>query len=151
MASFIITWDNDIFSYHKERRGAGYYLNALRVLEQERGLTPAQALDAAISQRDRVMCLFTTVSEQLAEQGSPQLRQYLHSLRCFIRGAQDWGISSVRYTTPDDPANMPSVFTDVPTDDSTEPLDIPAVSWWWDLLAEDARSVRRQVPAQRSA
>jgi hypothetical protein len=151
MASFIITWDNDIFSYHKERRGSGYYLNALRVLEQERGLTPAQALDAAISQRDRVMCLFTTVSEQLAEQGSPQLRQYLHSLRCFIRGAQDWGISSVRYTTPDDPANMPSVFTDVPTDDSTEPLDIPAVSWWWGLLAEDARLVRTPVPAHRSA
>jgi hypothetical protein len=46
---------------------------------------------------------------------------------------------------------MPSVFTDVPTDDSTEPLDIPAVSWWWGLLAEDARPVRTPVPAHRSA
>lgn len=138
MASFIITWDNDIFSYHKERSGSGYYLNALRVLEQEHGLTPAEALDTAISQRDRVMTLFMRLSTHLQPEASPQLRRYLHSLACFIRGAQDWGISSVRYTTPDDPAGVPSVFRDTPTDDSREPLDIPAVSWWWDLVPDHA-------------
>ncbi|MGW7358722.1 selina-4(15),7(11)-diene synthase [Streptomyces sp. NPDC054802] len=151
MASFVITWDNDILSHHKERRGSGYYLNALRVLEQEHGITPARALELAISQRDRVMCLFERVSEHLADHGSPQLRQYLHSLRCFIRGAQDWGISSVRYTTPEDPANMPSVFTDIPTDDSEEPLDIPAIAWWWDLPAAAPAPVRHPVPAGHSA
>ncbi|MER6994957.1 selina-4(15),7(11)-diene synthase [Streptomyces sp. NPDC000410] len=151
MASFIITWDNDIFSYHKERSTKDYYLNALRVLEEERRLTPAEALDLAISQRDRVMRLFMKVSEQLAEQGSPQLRQYLHSLGCFIRGAQDWGISSVRYTTPDDPANMPSVFTDTPTDDSDEPLDIPSISWWWGLLPTRNATPGGRVPSQQSA
>lgn len=151
MASFIITWDNDIFSHHKEKGAEGYYLNALRVLEEHEGLTPEQALATAIAQRDRVMCLFMRLTEHLSDHGSPQLRQYLASLAHFIRGAQDWGVSSVRYTTPEDPANMPSVFTDRPTDDGAEPLDIPVIAWWWDLLppAPARRTVRR--PVQRTA
>ncbi|MGW0699287.1 selina-4(15),7(11)-diene synthase [Streptomyces sp. NPDC002867] len=133
MASFVITWDNDIFSHHKERRAPGYCLNALRVLEQQ-GMSTEQALTTATAQRDRVMCLYMRLCGQLSEQGSPQLRQYLRSLSSFIRGAQDWGISSVRCTTHDDPANLPPVFSDAPTDDRHEPLDIPAIAWWWDLV-----------------
>ncbi|MCX4524144.1 MULTISPECIES: selina-4(15),7(11)-diene synthase [unclassified Streptomyces] len=150
MASFIITWDNDIFSHHKERTGAGYYLNVLRVLEDEQGLDAAQALDVAIAQRDRAMCLFTRLSTRLATEGSPQLRQYLQGLGSFIRGAQDWGISSLRYSSPDDPAGIPSVFRDTPTDSRHEPLGIPAVDWWWDLLPESA-PLPDSVSADRSA
>ncbi|WP_237321918.1 selina-4(15),7(11)-diene synthase [Streptomyces sp. JJ36] len=139
-AYFIITWDNDLFSYHKESRAQHYYLNVLRVLEHHHGLSPDAAMATAVAQRDRVMVLFLRLCEHLVPTASPQLRQYLHSLACFIRGAQDWGISSLRYTTPDDPANLPSTFTDTPTDDSTEPLDIPAVAWWWDLLPPDRRA-----------
>ncbi|MFF3324497.1 selina-4(15),7(11)-diene synthase [Streptomyces sp. NPDC002889] len=152
MASFIITWDNDIFSHRKERSSLGFYLNILRVLEEHHGLTTGQALDTAISQRDRVMCLYMRVSEHLAETGSPQLRQYLRSLSSFIRGAQDWGISSVRYTTPDDPANLPPVFRDTPTDDSGEPLDIPAVAWWWELVPRQGAAVPwGRVPLKQTA
>jgi hypothetical protein len=97
------------------------------------------------------MCLYMRVSRFLAETGSPQLRQYLYSLSCFIRGAQEWGISSVRYTTPDDPANLPPVLRDTPTDDSDEPLDIPAVAWWWDVLPQRAVASARRIPAQQSA
>ncbi|WP_455360045.1 selina-4(15),7(11)-diene synthase [Streptomyces sp. SYSU K21746] len=147
MASFIITWDNDIFSHHKESRGAGYYLNVLRVLEHEHALTPEQALSLAIAQRDRVMCLFMRLWNHLLGQASPQLRQYLQGLASFIRGSQDWGISSLRYTTPDDPAGLPSTFSETPTDDSHESLDIPAISWWWDLLpAEPQGSPSRVGP-----
>ncbi|MET9669330.1 selina-4(15),7(11)-diene synthase [Streptomyces sp. NPDC006475] len=138
MASFIITWDNDILSDHKERHSPGYHLNVLRVLENEHGLTADEALDLAVAQRDRVMCLFVRLSKHLACVGSPQLRQYVTSLAHFIRAAQDWGISSVRYTTPENPANIPTGFTDVPTDDSPEPLQIPAISWWWEVLPADA-------------
>ncbi|MFD3356833.1 selina-4(15),7(11)-diene synthase [Streptomyces fradiae] len=140
MASFIITWDNDILSHHKESRAAGYYLNALRVLEEHDGLSPEKALETAISQRDRVMTLYMRLTGHLSEHGSPQLRQYLRSLGHFIRGAQDWGITSVRYTTPEDPADIPSFFRDTPVDDSHEPLGIPVVSWWWDLLPRSSRA-----------
>ncbi|MEU1281141.1 selina-4(15),7(11)-diene synthase [Streptomyces sp. NPDC005805] len=134
MASFVITWDNDIFSHHKERRGSGYWLNALRVLEEHEGCSPQQALRTAIAQRDRVMCLYTRLADRLSRQGSPQLRQYVAGLSSFIRGAQDWGITSVRYTTPDDPADLPPSFTTTPTDARHHPLGIPAVDWWWNLV-----------------
>jgi hypothetical protein len=136
MAYFVICWDNDIFSHHKEMRAGGFYLNAVRVLAEERGVPQDKALTLAIAQRDRVMSLFLRVAEHLKIFGSPQLRQFLDSLGHFIRGAQDWGVSSIRYTTPDDPANLPSTFCDTPSDDSLEPLDIPAIAWWWDLLPE---------------
>ncbi|MFE7661689.1 selina-4(15),7(11)-diene synthase [Streptomyces celluloflavus] len=134
MASFVITWDNDIFSHHKESRSEGYYLNVLRVLQHEHGIGPDQALTTAIAQRDRVMTLFMRLSAQLRHEASPQLRQYLNGLASFIRGSQDWGITSLRYTTPDDPAGLPTTLRETPTDDSHEPLDIPVISWWWDLL-----------------
>ncbi|MFE7777892.1 selina-4(15),7(11)-diene synthase [Streptomyces sp. NPDC057445] len=134
MTSFITTWDNDIYSHHKESRGTGYYLNIVRVLEREYGLSPEQALTAAVAQRDRVMCLFLSLRAKLEDEGSPQVRQYLRGLSSFIRATQDWSISSLRYTTPDDPALLPSSFTDEPSDGSTDPLDIPSISWWWDLV-----------------
>ncbi|MFD7625531.1 selina-4(15),7(11)-diene synthase [Streptomyces sp. NPDC059851] len=137
MASFIITWDNDILSHHKESRGTGYYLNVLRVLQQEYAMTSEQALAVAIDQRDRVMCLFLRLWKSLLDRASPQLRLYLQSLGSFIRGSQDWGITSQRYTTPEDPAALPTRFRDTPTNDSRQPLDIPAISWWWGLLPTD--------------
>ncbi|MER5771811.1 selina-4(15),7(11)-diene synthase [Streptomyces sp. NPDC001985] len=133
MASFIITWDNDILSHHKESRSSGYWLNVIRVLEHHHGLDPDQALATAVSQRDRVMCRYLRLHETLMATASPQLRRYLASLAHFIRGAQDWGISSQRYTTPHDPAHLPTSFSDTPTDDRDTPLDIPVVAWWWDL------------------
>ncbi|MGW5019835.1 selina-4(15),7(11)-diene synthase [Streptomyces cacaoi] len=147
MAYFIITWDNDLFSYHKESRSPQYYLNVLRVLEHHHGMTPARALDTAVAQRDRVMCLFLRLRERLSATGSPQLRQYLASVTSFIRAAQDWGISSRRYTTPDDPAELPTTFRDTPTDDSTEPLAIPAIAWWWELVHGGTDESAHTAPA----
>ncbi|MFG2225266.1 selina-4(15),7(11)-diene synthase [Streptomyces sp. NPDC048644] len=139
MASFIIVWDNDIFSHHKESRSDdAYYLNILRVLQDEEGLSPQQALTCAIGQRDRVMTLFLRLRTHLEQQASPQLRQYLHSLSAYIRGAQDWGITSLRYTTPDDPAGLPTTLSDSPSDSSPEPLDIPVIAPWWNLLPDPA-------------
>ncbi|MBB1245651.1 terpene synthase [Streptomyces durbertensis] len=132
-ASFVITWDNDLFSHHKESRADGYYLNVVRVLQHHEGLTPDEAVARAVNQRDRAMVLFTRLRERLLEDASPELSQYLTSLGHYIRGAQDWGITSLRYTTPDDPAPLPTVFSDTPTEGSDEPLDIPAVAWWWDM------------------
>ncbi|MBT1184815.1 terpene synthase [Streptomyces sp. CJ_13] len=151
MASFVITWDNDLFSDHKERRsGGGYYLNVLRVLEAE-GLSPEEAMTRAIAQRDRVLTLFVRLTDHLSATGSPQMRQYVAGLRSFVRGSQDWGIRSVRYTTPGDPAGLPTVFSDTATDDSPEPLGIDAVSWWWDVVPAGSSSAERSAtrPSRR--
>ena len=139
MVSFVTTWDNDIFSYHKESRQpeSRYYLNVLRVLMHHWGLAPKEALAVAIAQRDRVLSLYLRVCDELTRTGSPEVRQYVRSLHHYIRANQDWAIESKRYRTPDDPADLPWGFGDTPTDTSLEPLDIPAISWWWDLLAVD--------------
>jgi hypothetical protein len=134
IANFVITWDNDILSHHKESRGGRYYVNAVRVLQHEHGLGTRQALAEAVRQRDRALCLFLRVCQHLRASASPQLRQYLESLGCYIRAAQDWEISSVRYTTPDDPADLPTTFRDTPIDGSSQPVPIPVIAWWWDLL-----------------
>ncbi|MFD3698791.1 selina-4(15),7(11)-diene synthase [Streptomyces sp. NPDC058646] len=133
MASFVITWDNDLLSDHKERAGEGYYLNVLRVLEAD-GFSQPEAMTLAIAQRDRVLTAFMHLTDHLRTVGSPQMRQYTAGLRSFVRGSLDWGISSVRYTTPDDPAGLPTTVADTPTDDRLEPLGIDAVSWWWNVL-----------------
>ncbi|WP_338676696.1 selina-4(15),7(11)-diene synthase [Streptomyces sp. SCSIO 30461] len=136
-ASFVTTWDRDVFSYHRERLGTGAeasHLNVVRVLEQQHGLAPEDALKLAVRQRDRVMMLFLRLSGSLAERGSPQLRQYLRGLACYIRGAQDWGLGS----RPE--LLSVSTFTDTPADDGHEPLDIPAIAWWWELAARPSHA-----------
>jgi hypothetical protein len=115
------------------------------VLEHEYGLPPDEALVVAIAQRDRVTCLFLRLCAELTNSATPQLKQYLNSLGSFIRGAQDWGVTSLRYITPEDPADLPSTFTDTPTDDSLDPLEIPAISWWWDLVTETRSSAEESM------
>ncbi|WP_241779803.1 selina-4(15),7(11)-diene synthase [Streptomyces natalensis] len=134
MASFVITWDNDLLSHHKEHHSGDYYLNVIRVLEHETGCTTNQALATAVAQRDRVLRLFLRLRTHLQAHAGPELCQYLDSLGQFIRASQDWGITSLRYTTPDDPAPLPSAFRSEPTDDSDDPLDIPVIREWWSLL-----------------
>lgn len=135
MAYFVISWDNDIFSFHKESRADRYVLNVIKVLEHEYGLTTQQAMSTAISQRDRVLWLFLRLRELLLPSATPELRTYLLSLGTFIRATQDWSISSRRYTTPDDPADLPTDFADTPTDSSDEPLPISPIAWWWGLVS----------------
>ncbi|MCX4511214.1 terpene synthase [Streptomyces sp. NBC_01619] len=151
MTSFITTWDNDICSYHKESRSSAYYLNVIRVLTHTYGISPDEALPIAIAQRDRVMSLFLRLRARLEAEGSPQLRTYLGNLSHFIRATQDWSITSLRYTTPDDPACLPSAFTDKPVDDSSDPLDIPSISWWWSLIPASAALDESRVPRARES
>ncbi|MBA0052762.1 terpene synthase [Streptomyces sp. AJS327] len=140
MAFFVICWDNDLFSHHKEAKSGDYYLNIVRVLEWHHGLSAHEALVTAISQRDRVLCRYLEVSAGVRATASPRLRRYLDSLDAFIRAGQDWGISSIRYTTPDDPAALPNTFSATPTDDDPAPLDIPSITWWWQSALDGERT-----------
>jgi hypothetical protein len=131
IANFIISWDNDIFSFHKESRGRRYWLNAVRVLSHERGLTLENAVRECVNQRDQATGLYLRIRDHLARSGNARLSGYLRALDSFIRGAQDWEITSVRYLCPDDPAPHPDRLSNELMS-SGEPLDISAHSWWWD-------------------
>ncbi|MFD0327623.1 selina-4(15),7(11)-diene synthase [Streptacidiphilus monticola] len=97
MAYFVICWDNDLFSYDKEARSGHWVLNVITVLQHHQGCTVEQALALAVEQRDRVLYLFARCAEAVRRTASPQLLQYLDSLADFVRGAQDWGVTSARY------------------------------------------------------
>ncbi|KNB50901.1 hypothetical protein AC230_20690 [Streptomyces caatingaensis] len=134
MAQFVICWDNDLFSLHRESRTSRHRLNAVSVLAHERSLSAPAAVRECVAQRDRVLCRYLHLRDRLAAaDGGPGLGTHLGMLDSFIRGGQDWSITTSRYTTPDAPAPLPAAFTDRPSDSSDEPLAIPAISWWWSL------------------
>lgn len=140
MACFVISWDNDILSQRKEAQDGYDCLNVQRVLQHEQGLTPHQALTAAISHRDRVLQLFVRLREHLVPAASSELRQYLSSLGCFIRAAQDWEATSPRYVVP---GSVPTTFRDEPAGTCTDPVPIPVIEWWWDLLPTPVTTTAR--------
>ncbi|WP_151483899.1 selina-4(15),7(11)-diene synthase [Streptomyces albicerus] len=133
MAFLIIGWDNDIFSFHKEGRGPHFVMNAVRVVHATRPGSLSGALSQVISHRDRATAHFLRIGRDHAPELTHHQHRYARDLAAFIRGNQDWGISSDRYINPADPADLPSEFTTVPTDDSPDPLPIPAVRGWWRL------------------
>ncbi|NUP22687.1 MAG: terpene synthase [Streptomyces sp.] len=137
----IISFDNDLYSYHHESLQHPNGLNFIDVVAHADGCTPADALPSVIAMRDRVMCLFLRLSRQVTARGSQDLGRYITGLQQYVRANIDWGITSRRYTRPlglDSPphtwARLPTAFADEPTDDRGEPLPIPAIAWWWDQL-----------------
>ncbi|MEU5049342.1 selina-4(15),7(11)-diene synthase [Streptomyces sp. NPDC021096] len=133
MAYFIIGWDNDIFSFHKENRGPYYFMNAVQVVRAADGGSLRDALDRVIAQRDRVTAHFLRLRDRHEAELTRRQLRYVGDLGCFIRGNQDWAITSDRYTNPTDPADLPTAFTAVPTDERDEPLPIAVVHAWWQL------------------
>ncbi|MUN38086.1 terpene synthase family protein [Actinomadura litoris] len=142
MAHFLVAWDNDFISRAKEIQRAHDRLNIVDVIAAERGIEPAQALDAATAMRDRVMCLFLHTHDWLTSRPATHqnLRKYADGLANYIRGHLDWALSCDRYANVrppenDAPANEkapPASWKDAPDDDDfMSPLPIPAIAWWW--------------------
>jgi hypothetical protein len=140
----IVALDNDVYSYAKENLRHRNDLNIIALLARDRGYEETLALTETVAMRDRIMCLFLRLREQMIPGASPELRSYMDSLGQWVRTNIDWGTMSARYLSPagvDDPtgdiaATVPlAKYTEVPTDDSLEPLPISSIRWWWDQLA----------------
>ncbi|MCQ4082890.1 hypothetical protein NGB36_20360 [Streptomyces sp. RB6PN25] len=136
----LVSWDNDFYSRNKEISRAGDDLNLIDVLAHERGCDPAEALEEAVTLRDRVMVHFLRLRQQVVAGGAgSELRRYVHGLGQFIRGHLDWASHCARYTAPSvapvaAPASPADWWKGLPADVSREPLPIPAIAWWWGTL-----------------
>jgi hypothetical protein len=139
----IVGLDNDVYSYAKENLRHRNGLNIIDLLARDRGYQVTDALTEAIAMRDRMMCLFLALREQTRPRASTELRNYMDSLGQWVRTNIDWGTMSARYLSPagaDDPAGDISAtvplarYTDMPTDNSLEPLPISSIRWWWGQL-----------------
>jgi hypothetical protein len=142
ISGIIVAVDNDLYSYAKDlwfqQRHGVLLLNYVSVLAAHSGCSAPEALDHAVRMRDRLMCLFLILREQIARRASSDLNRYIVGLGHFIRANIDYGNVSLRYRNPDgrSPNATQSTmrFSDAPSDASLEPIDVPHIAWWWEQL-----------------
>jgi hypothetical protein len=124
--------DNDRYSRAKTLRRQGKETDIIDVIQHAgRGCPYAEAVTQAVALRDRIMTFYLQLRDQLRPSAGPELGRYLSALDDLISGNLEWGRKYVRYITPD---RVLPPDVDKPSDPSTEPLDIPAIAWWWDQL-----------------
>ncbi|WP_405680337.1 hypothetical protein OG239_09785 [Streptomyces sp. NBC_00868] len=140
-AGFIVSCDNDLFSYNKDDHMVPWEQNLINVLARLHDCTPAEALPAAYALRDRTVTLFVRLREQIGRAASEQLGRYLRSLEHWIAGDLEYHSRAPRYASPRnrnalpvDGARFDIVRSDTPSDASVEPPPVPALAWWWQQL-----------------
>jgi selina-4(15),7(11)-diene synthase len=132
MAQFLVGWENDLLSFAKELDRDGYALNAVRIVQEERGGSLAGAVAAVVEQRDRVVGHFLATRRRFAEVLTVAQTRFLDDVEVCLRSAQDWGGSTERYRDAG-PGGATPVIEGAPVDQPAEPLPFPALDWWWDL------------------
>ncbi|MGW1519787.1 terpene synthase family protein [Streptomyces sp. NPDC002287] len=140
-AGFVVSCDNDVFSYNKDDHLVPWEQNVVNVLAGQRGRTPAEALPAVSALRDRTMVLFVRLRDQLARRGDDQLRRHLVAVEHWIAGNIAYQSRAPRYASPRNRNSLPVEgasydisYADAPCDPSTEPPPVPALAWWWQQL-----------------
>lgn len=137
-ADLIVTCDNDLFSYQREAAHEALESNMVNTLAHEHRCSLEEAILRTVALRDRVMCLFLKLRDQIGQHASAALRRYLTQLGHLIRGNLDWSLTVPRYYTEVDGEPVPSLdsyqWADRPSDGSLDPLPVPSIAWWWDQL-----------------
>ena len=138
----IAALDNDRVSRHKEILGQRDAYNLVNVIARCENRSEQDAAQQMIAYRDRLMCLFLRLREQLTHGASAPLRTYLTSLGHGIRSNIDWSLTVPRYNTlyAKDGVTQTVRITlaghcaEQPTDECLEPPPWPSVTWWWTQL-----------------
>ncbi|MEU7062553.1 hypothetical protein [Streptomyces sp. NPDC046161] len=137
-AGFIVSADNDLFSYDKDDHLEPREVNLVNVLAARERCSPAEAVPLAVELRDRVMVLFTTLRARLSEGADPELRRHLAALGHYVAGCIAWQSRAPRYASPRNRYELPLAeagfeirYADAPSAAGTEPPDLPALASWW--------------------
>lgn len=140
-AGFIVSCDNDFFSYAKEEGNKVTGENIINVLAYHHSCSPKEALSMAVGFRDRTMTLFIKLRNQMIESADTELRRYLKILSYYISGCIHWESGAPRYASPRNRNLLPVAgasfdiaWRKTPSDANPDPLPIPAVAWWWEQL-----------------
>jgi hypothetical protein len=145
-AGFIVSSDNDLFSYNKDDDQEPWEQNLVNVMAHHHGCSPRDAVPRAVALRDRVMTLFIRLREQLARDADEQLARYLAALGHYVAGCIEWQNLAPRYASPRNRNEIPVqgasfdiTWRDTPSDPGIEPPLIPALAWWWAQLEDRVR------------
>ncbi|MEV7443831.1 hypothetical protein AB0O22_22310 [Streptomyces sp. NPDC091204] len=143
-AGFVVSADNDLFSYDKDDHLEPREVNLVNVLAHQENCSPAEAVPLAVALRDRVMVLFTRLRAQLEDDADAadgthgELRRHLAALGHYVAGSIAWQSSAPRYASPRNRHELPLAearftlrYADAPSVDGTEPPGLPALASWW--------------------
>lgn len=97
LATDLICWCNDVFSYGKERRVAADGHNLPTVIAGETGRDEEAALADAADRYNAGLRAYARLEAELLSDAEPAVRRLLTARRCWIRGTYDWSLEAVRY------------------------------------------------------
>ncbi|MEU2391480.1 hypothetical protein [Streptomyces sp. NPDC007369] len=136
-AGFIVSADNDLFSYDKDDHLDPPEVNLVNVIAHEEDCSPAEAVPRAVALRDRVMDLFVALRDRLAPGADPHLARHLEGLGRYVAGSIAWQSRAPRYASPRnryalplDGARFALRYADGPSSAGTQPPP-PALARWW--------------------
>ena|GEM_PF-4431784 len=142
-AGFVVSADNDLFSYDKDDDQEPWEQNLVNVIAAEYGCGPAEAVPHAVALRDRVMAFMVRLREQVARTADEPLRRYLATLGYYVSGSIEWQSRAPRYASPRnrnplpvEGATIPVSYRDTPSDPDPEQPPLPVFAWWWRQLAD---------------
>ncbi|MEU9158489.1 hypothetical protein AB0D59_50210 [Streptomyces sp. NPDC048417] len=97
IATNVICWANDVFSYPKEARRSRFAINLPTVLQHQYGHSPQESLQHAARLYEEEVAAYLRLEEQISGQASPQLVRHLAGLRAWIQGSHYWHLESSRF------------------------------------------------------
>ncbi|MGW0367096.1 terpene synthase family protein [Streptomyces sp. NPDC002990] len=137
-AGFVVSADNDLFSYDKDDHVEPREVNLVNVIAHQENCPPAEAVPLAVALRDRVMTLFIRLREQLAAGADEPLARHLEAMGHYVAGCIAWQSRAPRYASPRNRYELPVPdagfdirYTDVPSDAAARPPELPALAGWW--------------------
>ncbi|TVZ76729.1 terpene synthase family protein [Streptomyces sp. BK340] len=136
MSAALATLATDVASYRKERARTDGPPNIVDAIRAEYDCSEEQALELAMRIWDRIMTLFLRLRDHLVS-ATPALADYLHVIAQYVRGVVDMSVATARYRYADGEGGDEIMQTSGsglhphPRDDSTAPLSIPCIAWWW--------------------
>ncbi|MFJ3636570.1 hypothetical protein [Streptomyces sp. NPDC090112] len=138
-AGFVVSADNDLFSYDKDDHLEPREINLVNVLAHRERCSPEEAVPLAVALRDRVMGLFLRLRERIEERADDRLDAHVRALCHYVAGSIAWQTRAPRYASPRNRNALPRAearfeirYSDAPTQDGTEPpAGLPALASWW--------------------
>lgn len=97
LATDLICWCNDVFSYDKERRIGRDGHNLVVVLARDTGRTERAALADAADRFNAGLRAYLRLEADLPGGDDPEVARFVAARRCWIRATYDWSLGATRY------------------------------------------------------
>ncbi|MEU8105444.1 hypothetical protein AB0C18_17145 [Nonomuraea muscovyensis] len=96
-ANDLVVWDNDLFSYAKERQHDKARHNLVNVLITHRGCSLQEALDEVAQMHDGAVAEMVRLRRSVETWAGGSVLAYVEGLEHWVRGHIEYSLSSARY------------------------------------------------------